>query len=238
AVVSADLSLEDGTLSGLMLGTLDVTPGVGRDMLAGGALAAAFSLRDEALPRAQAELDALALGLSQRLQGADPTAPPGLFTDAGGPVDPAASVGLAGRLTLNAAVDPASGGALWRLRDGVGAAMPGPAGNPALPDAILSSLRQVLPPPAATPDATPRSLAGAGAALSAAWSARAEAAAQTAAYARAGAEALGVQDAEARGVDTDREMQSLLLIERAYQANAQVVRTLDDLMEDLIGMLR
>ena len=38
------------------------------------------------------------------------------------------------------------------------------------------------------------------------------------------------------GVDTDRELQDLLLIERAYAANAKVVQTVDDMMKILLGM--
>ena len=40
----------------------------------------------------------------------------------------------------------------------------------------------------------------------------------------------------ADGVDTDAEMQNLLLIEQAYSANARVIRTIDDLIQQLIGL--
>ena len=49
-------------------------------------------------------------------------------------------MGLSQRLRLNAAVDPAQGGALWRLRDGLGAAVPGVAGN----SALLTALQEAL----------------------------------------------------------------------------------------------
>ena len=46
-----------------------------------------------------------------------------------------------------------------------------------------------------------------------------------------------LQDLElGAGVDTDRELQDLLLIERAYAANAKVVQTVDDMMKILLGM--
>jgi len=37
----------------------------------------------------------------------------------------------------------------------------------------------------------------------------------------------------ADGVDTDAEMQRLLLIEQSYQANARVISVVDDLLETL-----
>jgi len=39
------------------------------------------------------------------------------------------------------------------------------------------------------------------------------------------------------GVDTDFEMQQLILIEQSYAANAKVIQTLDTLLDQLIGML-
>ena len=38
------------------------------------------------------------------------------------------------------------------------------------------------------------------------------------------------------GVDTDQELQNLMLVERAYAANAQVLQTLDDLITRLLEM--
>ena len=40
----------------------------------------------------------------------------------------------------------------------------------------------------------------------------------------------------ADGVDTDQEMQNLLLIEQAYAANARVIQTADELLQLLIGL--
>ena len=40
----------------------------------------------------------------------------------------------------------------------------------------------------------------------------------------------------AGGVDTDQEMQNLLLIEQAYAANARVIQTADELLQILIGL--
>jgi flagellar hook-associated protein 1 len=40
----------------------------------------------------------------------------------------------------------------------------------------------------------------------------------------------------ANGVDTDQEMQKLLIIEQAYSANAKVVQTMDELIQILMGL--
>ncbi len=75
-------------------------------------------------------LDGMARDLYERFAdpALDPTiaaGDPGLFTDRGAAFDPADEVGLAGRIAVNAAVDPAQGGQSWRLRDGIYAAAPG-----------------------------------------------------------------------------------------------------------------
>jgi len=38
------------------------------------------------------------------------------------------------------------------------------------------------------------------------------------------------------GVDTDQEMQTLLIVEQAYAANARVLQTADELIQTLIGL--
>lgn len=40
----------------------------------------------------------------------------------------------------------------------------------------------------------------------------------------------------AQGVDTDAEMQKLMIIEQAFAANAQVVTATDEMLQLLLGM--
>ena len=40
----------------------------------------------------------------------------------------------------------------------------------------------------------------------------------------------------ADGVDTDQEMQRMMLIEQAYAANARVVQTVDDMLQILMDL--
>lgn len=231
-VITPDMTLENGALSGLVMDGLDIgTPDMAP--LSGGRIAALFELRDDLAVQAQSRIDALAGDLAERFQqpGLDSTraaADPGLFTDKGARFDPANTTGIAGRLRL----DPAIAGPdmAYRLRDGLKAAGPGEAGNAALLQDLVEALRM------------PRARASGNRALSAA----AQAGSlnswigqnlltddQKLSIAGAERDALARQLQE-QGVDTDAEMQRLLLVERAYAANARVFQVIDDMLQNLL----
>lgn len=239
-VITPDMTLAANSLSGLTLnGQLTATAGAA-SLIAGGSLAAQFAVRDDLAPAAQARLDAVARDLVERF--ADPgldasraAGDPGLFTDAGGAFAAVNEVGLSQRLAVNAQVDPAQGGALWRLRDGLGAVAPGLSGNSSLLNALQSALVTPRSPASGGFTTGARSFATLSAdMLSGVASARLGAEAE-ASFASARAGALRQQEMQ-NGVDTDQEMQKLLLIERAYSANARVVQTVDDMMKTLLGL--
>lgn len=233
----ADASLANGALSGLTIDGVDVTRGASRQAIAGGLLAAAFSVRDEAAPAAAQRLDALAKDLVDRFAapGLDPTlAPgaPGLFIDAGGPAgDP--PTGLAARLAVNAAVDPSVGGALFRLRDGIGAGAPGPAGQDGLVRGYIGALAAPRPAPGIGTD---RAVTAAEATAQIASLAGAALTERTSARDASEAARLALSEAElgATGVDIDRELQSLLAIEQAYAANARIIAAVDRMLGELL----
>ncbi|NCO16388.1 MAG: flagellar hook-associated protein FlgK [Rhodobacteraceae bacterium CG2_30_10_405] len=239
-LITADMSLAAGSLSGLTLNGQPTATAGAASMIGGGALAAQFAVRDDLAPEAQARLDAVARDLVGRF--ADPAldatrAPgdPGLFTDVGAAFDPANEVGLAQRLMVSSLVDPAQGGALWRLRDGLGAAAVGPPGNSTLLTALQSALIAPRQPVSGGFMAGARSFSAlATDLLSGVASARLGAEAE-ASFASAKADTLKQQELE-NGVDTDQEMQKLLLIEQAYSASAKVVQTVDDMIKILLGM--
>jgi len=237
--VTADMTLAGGGLGGLTLNGRPLaaaSPGP----VAGGRLAAAFAVRDDLAPAAQTRLDALARDLVERLAdpAVDPTLAPGaagLFTDAGAPLDPGLEVGLAGRLAVNAAADPARGGALWRLRDGLGAALPGAAGEGAGLARLALALDAPRTPVSGGFQGGGRSLAGlAGEVLSLVAGARLGAESE-ASFTAARAAALAAREAEG-GVDSDRELQLLMMIEKSYAANARVIRTVDEMLATLLGI--
>lgn len=241
-VMGAEMTLADGTLSGLTVNGRSLSFDGVTSALAGGELAALFKLRDEWGPGAQRGLDAVARDLAARFDaaGLDPTrAPgqPGLFTDAGAMVDPAAEVGLAGRLRVNAAVLPEAGGAHWRLRDGLGAMAEGPSGAAALLQAQIDTLSDLRPTLSGGFSATGRSFAGlVGDHLSGVGLSR-QSVEQSLSHSAARLGALR-QEERSQGVDTDAEMQRLLRIEQIFAANARVMTAAQEMMDQLIRMGR
>jgi flagellar hook-associated protein 1 FlgK len=229
-----------GALSGLTLNGVDITPGgPGSQAITGGALAGQFAVRDDIATEVSDRADALAADLIGRLaaSGVDPTlAPgaPGLFTDNGGAYDPLTLTGLAGRIQLNAAVDPDAGGDPALIRDGLGAITPGPAVNGDLPRALLDALtatNSVITVPGLSPAL---SFAGAAAGLielTAFDRVSAEIGVATFSSTR---ETLAGAEAEAIGVNSDAELQALIQIEQAFAANVQVIQTATRMLDQLL----
>lgn len=236
--MTADLSLSAGTLSGISINGNPVDLSRDPHGLSGGRLAGNLEIRDKLAPEAQARLDGLARDLIERFAdpAVDPTlgpTDPGLLTDAGAAFDPVTEPGLAARISVNAAVDPAQGGELWRLRDGLLAVTQGPVGNATGLSALHDALTVARVPASGGYSSIARSaqslasdmLSNIGGALQGIESDQAFAEAQRAAL---------LQIELENGVDTDQEMQRLLLIEQAYAANARVIQTVDALFETLM----
>lgn len=206
----------------------------------GGRLAANFHIRDVDGPSAQAGLDAAAADLHDRFaDGAvDPTlgaASPGIFTDAGARASTPATPGLAQRLAINAAVDPAAGGAAWRLRDGIAATATGPVGSSDLLVRMRDALGAMRTSSSTVIGTVPRSATTLAAELSSrAASSRlaAERDVTTATAQSTSYDTLLRQD----GVDSDREMETLLALERAYASNAKVLQAVDDMIQTMLRL--
>lgn len=238
--ITPEMTQALGGLSGLAINGRPYDTAGSASPILGGSLGALFALRDDLAVSAQGKLDAVARDLVERFaaSGVDPTlAPgaPGLFTDDGMAFDPLNEIGLAGRLTLNAAADPAQGGALFRLRDGLGAATEGPPGDGTLLNALQDALSGSRPLSSAGFAAGTRSFATlTGDLLSDVTSGRLSAQSeQTFASAKLSA----LTDLEAQnGIDTDQEMQQLLVIEKNYAANAKVIQAVSDMIDTLIRL--
>lgn len=204
----------------------------------GGTLGAAFEIRDHVTNHAQTQLDAVARDLVERFNssGLDPTLLPGqagLFTDMGNVFDPLREIGFAGRISVNAGLDPSQGGALWRLKDGLGASVPGNAGDGALLNRMLDSLTAARTPasgmfafgPQSFSDITTRLLSDVGGLRQQAEQHQSSASIR----------ATALQHAEReKGVDTDDQLQRLMLVEQAYSANARVIQTVNDMIDSLL----
>ncbi len=238
--ITADMTQALGGLSGLTINGRPIATAGSASPVLGGRLGALFALRDDLAVVAQGKLDAVARDLVERFSasGLDPTlAPgaPGLFTDQGAAFIPANEVGLAGRIRINAAADPAQGGALYRLRDGLAATAEGPPGNAGL----LGSLHQALSGTRALGStsftAGIRSFADLTSDLLSDTSALRLGADAETSYASARLNTLTDLENQ-NGVDTDQEMQMLLVIEKNYAANAKVIQTVNDMIDTLIRL--
>ncbi|MEZ5750397.1 MAG: flagellar hook-associated protein FlgK [Paracoccaceae bacterium] len=219
----------DAQSTGLSGFTVNGRP-VSSAALSGGRLGAQLAIRDTFAPQAQAALDALAQDLVTRFAdpATDPGLPPGqpgLLTDAGGM--PGGAIGLAGRLSVNTALAP---GNAWRLRDGLAAGAPGAVGDAAQINRLIAALER---PTTASPGTPQRDATGHMADfLTLVSTARDRA--ETGAVAATARRAELSEQAAAQGVDTDAEMQRLILIEQAYAANARVIETADAMLRRLM----
>jgi flagellar hook-associated protein 1 FlgK len=236
--ITPDMTQALGGLSGITINGRPYDTSGSASPILGGTLGALFAVRDELAVGAQGKLDAAARDLVERFQGLDPTLAPGaagLFTDAGGAFDPLNEVGLAGRLRLNPAADPAQGGALFRLRDGLGAATEGPPGNGTLLTALHAALTGTRPLSSTGFAAGNRSFAVLTSDILSDTSAQRLSAQSEQSFSAARLTALTDLEAQ-NGIDTDQEMQELLVIEKNYAANAKVIQAVADMIDTLIRL--
>lgn len=209
-------------------------------LFAGASLQGHFSVRDELAPRLQQELDTLALDLHDRLASAaaDPTigaAGAGFFTDGGSRADLSTVVGLAGRLSVNAALDPTKGGDLWRIRSGTGAVAAGPAGDTAQLNRLTAALDKAQAAPATGALSGNATLAQRIAGLESLTSTRRVSVEADSAIRNSRYETISGRFM-ADGVDSDAEMQKLLEYEQAYAANARVIQAIEEMMDQILRL--
>ncbi|MCB1355968.1 MAG: flagellar hook-associated protein FlgK [Maritimibacter sp.] len=239
-VIVPEMTLESGALSGLTINGKPVRTDGQNSPIQGGSLAALFEVRDSLAATAQVQLDAVARDLIERFEdpAIDPTlgaGDPGLFTDAGAALDTGSETGLASRIALNALADPDRGGALWRLRDGLGAAAPGDVGDSTLLQALNGALTGERVAGSGEFLGVSRSASGLAADLLSRVGMERTAAENRQSYAVAQQESLTAMELET-GVDTDAELQKLMLIEQAYAANAKVISTIDAMLQAIMDL--
>lgn len=235
--IGPNITLGNGLLSGLTVDDVDITPGASSyGAISSGKFGALFTLRDTDLPTLDAQLDVMAQDLIDRFSDPtiDPTVTPGdpgLFLD----TNAAAGDGVAGRLQLNALVDPDRGGAVWRLRDGLGAVAPGPPGD----NTILTNLSGAFD--------TVSNVSVTGLQGGFVYSDLVAQLGSLTGQQRIQNESVlssislqyqTMQEAEARetGVDIETEMQDLLIIEQAYAANARVIQAASQMLTELMDI--
>ncbi len=236
--IGAGMTMAAGDLNGLTVNGLPVNSSA-TGMFAGGSLAAQFAIRDDAAVESQAELDAIARDLIERLGPGGPditigATDPGLFTDSGAAFDPLNEAGLAARIELNSLVAPDSG-SVWRLRDGLGAATQGEVGEGRLLQSIAASLTTSTVPSSSSLPSVSRSFVNHISEYSSSISGTRVRAENEHSFLSSQNTALSELEFS-KGVDTDQELQRLMQIEQQYSANAKVMSVVDDLMERLMSI--
>lgn len=223
-----------GALSQVSVNGTPVDTSRAKHILSGGRLQALFDVRDVDGPAAQTTLDALAHDLATRSAPVD-AASVGLFTDAGlavsatTPPPPTPPLGLAERLSVNyRVIDDA-----WRLRDGLSESVPGLEGNATRLRAYADALSTVAAPASTALGVTERDGHGVFSDAVSALTVKRDGMETHLVHASAREAAL-TERMGADGVDTDSEMQALLLIERSYAANARVISTAGRMIDTLL----
>ncbi|TPM51985.1 flagellar hook-associated protein FlgK [Mesorhizobium sp. B2-2-4] len=229
----------------LYIDNVPISAGTGGNTSASGELAGLLQLRDGVASTMQSQLDETARGLITAFAETAPSMPnaAGLFTWSGAPAVPAAGTlvnGLAGTISVNAAMDPSVGGNPALLRDGGanGAAYVVNTGGASYSSLLVAYGDRLDQPmtfdPAAGISAT--SSVADYAANSIGWLQSVRQQASTAADAK---QALASRSAEAlsnaTGVNVDQEMSLLLDLEHTYQASARMMKTVDDMLAALLS---
>ncbi|MBP0484582.1 flagellar hook-associated protein FlgK [Sagittula salina] len=223
----------------LRAGDVNITPDTtGVRGLSEGALSGKIALYKTVVPQMQAQLDQVARGLIEVMEAADASlysGEPGLFTDAGQALTDPAAPGLAARISVNARAVPEQGGALWRIRDGLGADVQGADDDNTQVGAFIGAISGAMGFDASAGLGDNQPLSAYVSGLIATQNntrSQAQSAAQT--YA-AGAVAIQGQRLSFTGVNVDEELQQLTAIEQSYGANAQVLSVLSEMIDTLLA---
>lgn len=237
AAFGPDATLADGDLSGLTVDGLDLTPGSpSYGAVSGGLFGALFTLRDQDLPALSAQLDTIASNLIARLSddSIDPTKTPGaqgIFIDP----DAALGAGIAGRISLNAAIDPEQGGTVTRLRDGLGAVTLGSPGNRTILQGLFDAFTQISAINANGLQGTFSSTELVAHLSSLAGQKRVSHEAVMSSTQTQHSIMLQAEQTET-GVDVDAQLQDLMLVEQAYAANARVIEVASQMIKLLMEL--
>ena len=226
----------DGTL---MAGQQDITPQkAGVRGLQHGSLVGLSELKRRVIPQFNAQLDQYAQGLIQTFETADASltsGQPGLFTDNGGAFNATNLGGLAGRIQINEQISLSGGAEIWRIRDGLGAATPGPVADPTQIAAFVTALNTPMGASVETGIPSIVTLQDFAAEMVSSQATERVRAESNFNAASSAAEVVNAARQNAEGVNIDDEMQRLLLIEQSFAANSRVLTTVSNMIDTLIA---
>ncbi len=236
--------LGDGSniLSGLSVDGQTITPNTnGAFPVTSGKLFGLFSVRDVVAPKFLDGLDAMAADIISRFSDntLDPTKPagaPGVLTDNGAALNLSNLTGLASRIRINSAIDPTQGGQATRLRDGLGAPSPGPVSDASILNNLLTAFTSSGSAPVnsgLSGNLSSSEIAAGFSSVIGEGRVNADAVAVTS---LARARSLENAVLSETGVNTDAEMQTLLLVEQSYAANARVIQSVSKMLDTLMQL--
>lgn len=235
-----ELSFDRGTGT-LYSGTEDVTPGEnGRRGADQGSLAGYVVLLNDIVPQQQLELDEVARSLIEGFEDADTSlavGQAGFFTDGGAALSVSPAPGLAGRIAVNDAINPHSGGDLNLIRDGLGAVTTGAASDNTQILAYLDFFdTAVTYDPAAGQGVSATIMDFTTGIFSGQQARRVDAESQLSSL-TASSETYREARLNSRGVNIDTELQNLTLIEQSYNANSQALRVASEMIDTLLNLI-
>ncbi len=238
--IEAHMTLASGDLSGVSINGKSIDISSDNGPLSGGALAGQILIRDELAPEAQSKLDGLARELAERFQ--DPSldttilaTDPALFADIGGRFNAANETGFAGRIQVNALVSSTGSHETWRLRDGLGAVTAGNVGNASLLNRTRSALTASQTAAAASLNSASGGLGDFVDSVLSDQSLKKSIADNELGY-RSSQFSAFLEKERAFGVDSDQELQTMMIVEQSYAANARMIQTVDELIQTLLRL--
>lgn len=225
----------------MFAGNLEITPfSTGVRGFEYGRLAGLMQIRNTVIPQFQLQLDELARSVIESFEQSDSSLMPGmagLFTDNGNAFDPANLNGLANRIAVNDAVKPEKGGALWRVRDGIGATTQGPQSSSVQIESFLSIFSQTQTFDGGTGIPSDIKIEDYANNMVAFQQVQRTDAEKEYEMSRVSFETIEASRLSVQGVNIDDELQKLLVIEQSYAANSQLMKTVATMMDTLIGIV-
>jgi flagellar hook-associated protein 1 FlgK len=207
-------------------------------LLEGSKLGSLQHISEVEIPRVQKIIDNVANTLIKQFsqRNVDPTlreGEDGLFTASESHINSPSSVGLAGRIALSPYLDPNRPEDLWRLRDGLNAEAPGPKGSSLILSKMIEALNSSssLSEPGGLNQDIYSHVSDIGAEIST----NRMQSDLLGARLMARAEVLR-QSVATFGVDSDAELQKLLLLEKHFSANAKIISSIDEMLRTIIAI--
>lgn len=207
--------------------------------LKAGSLAGLFEVRDEILPDFMAQLDDMASGLIRMFEAADlslSAGEAGLFTDGGSAFNAANVEGIAGRLRINASVQPSAGGDLGKISSGMSSTGQVPGADATQVTKFLEAFSETM-----TYGSSPSMPVNSRIEDFAVAMVTTQQNVRTAVEAGHRISSVSLSSlSETRmnrdGVNIDDELMKIQLVEQTYQASSAVLKSVQDMLDTLLAV--